>query len=79
MKELGSIYVDNKDMVTSLAKHIFKTNDVDDLVQEVFLHIYSNLPFSLQKKSKNWVYIIAKNKLISIKREEKNIDRKSVV
>jgi len=55
-------------------KFLSLAEDIDDIVQEIFIKVYTNIKsFDVDKKFSSWIYRIAHNELINIlKKKQKN-------
>lgn len=71
--EFDSIFWDHKDMVYALGMRYFKkSEDADDIVQEVFLKVFMNFKkFENRSSLKTWIYRIAINEIFTQFRKNK--------
>lgn len=84
LEEVSKVIKDNKviweDLSDNLKKYIFKrvgnSHDAEDILQEVFLKIYSNIgEIKDNTKIYAWVYKIARNTIVDYYRTRKQVEQ----
>lgn len=74
-QDTGYIYAQYRDKVFGFVRSkVFRSEDVEDLVQEVFLKVYANLDKYDEVKASlsTWIYIITRNTVYDYLKEKRD-------
>lgn len=72
--EINSVHhTFHKSLAQYIQKKVTNTNDVEDIVQEVFIKIYQKIDtLKEEDKIQNWIFTIARNSIIDYYRKNKS-------